>query len=179
VSNLSSEENLSPKLESSEIATLMAQGQHSLARLMLQINRQFSAIAAQRYAARGYAGLTPVHVFFMANLDLDGTRIVTAADRMKTTKQFAGRLVQELESRHYVETTPDPTDRRATLVKVTDAGWQFFKDACEVKNEIEAEYQALIGEEQMGMLESVLETLATYNPQNADSGHFPGAEVEA
>jgi len=55
VSNLSSEENLSPKLESSEIATLMAQGQHSLARLMFQINRQFSAISAQRYAARGYA----------------------------------------------------------------------------------------------------------------------------
>ncbi len=162
-----------------DIEELMRQGQHSLARLTLQINRQFSAMAAQRYAARGYAGLTPVHTFLMANLDITGTRIVTVAERMKTTKQFAGRLVQELEGRGYLETQPDSTDRRATIVKATQQGWQFFKDACDVKNEIEAEYANLVGSEQMSMVEAALEKLAAYNPHNADDSGFPGPEIEA
>lgn len=161
------------------IQALREQGQESLARLTLQLNRQFSGMAAQRYAALGYTGLTPVHTFLMANLDLEGTRIVTIAKRMGTTKQFTGRLVQELESHHYLEVKPDPNDRRATTVKATDAGWRFFADACAIKNEIEAEYTQLIGIEQMTIFTSVLERLAAYNPQNVDTSSFPGPEAEA
>jgi len=158
---------------------LIAQGQHSIARLALQINRQFSAMAAQRYREYGFAGLTPVHTFLMANLDRDGTRIITLAERMGTTKQFAGRLVQELESRLLVHTTPDPTDRRAILVRGTYDGWQFFSTACEVKAQIEAEYEQVLGTENMAMFFSALEKLAAYNPKNADASGLPGPEVLA
>ena len=171
--------NVGSDLSASEIRVLMAQGQESLARLTLQLNRQFSAVAAQRYAALGYGGLTPVHTFLMANLDVQGTRIVTIAERMGTTKQFTGRLVQELESRHYLEVKPDTQDRRASIVKATNAGWHFFADACAIKNEIEAEYTKLVGTEQMAVFQSVLEKLAAYNPQNADASGFPGFEAQA
>lgn len=168
-----------PELDVEAIQALMDQGQESLARLTLQLNRQFSGMAAQRYAALGHAGLTPVHTFLMANLDIKGTRIVTIAERMGTTKQFTGRLVQELESRQYLEVTPDAKDRRATVVKATDAGWRFFADACAIKNEIESEYTALVGEDQMAIFTTVLEKLAAYNPQNADTSSFPGPESQA
>ncbi len=177
---MSNSKSTSPQeLDENAIRSLMDQGQESLARLTLQLNRQFSAMAAQRYAALGYAGLTPVHTFLMANLDIKGTRIVTIAERMGTTKQFAGRLVQELESRHYLETKPDAKDRRATVVKATNAGWHFFADACAIKSEIEAEYTALVGADQMAIFATVLEKLATYNPTNADDSNFPGFEVQA
>ena len=170
---------LPQELNENEIRSLMEQGQESLARLTLQLNRQFSAMAAQRYAALGYAGLTPVHTFLMANLDIKGTRIVTIAERMGTTKQFTGRLVQELESKGYLEVNPDAKDRRATVVKATNAGWKFFADACAIKNEIESEYTALVGEDQMAVFTKVLEQLAAYNPQNADASGFPGPESQA
>jgi DNA-binding MarR family transcriptional regulator len=169
----------SQQWDENEIRSLMDQGQESLARLTLQLNRQFSAMAAQRYAALGYTGLTPVHTFLMANLDIKGTRIVTIAERMGTTKQFTGRLVQELESKGYLQVTPDAKDRRATVVKATDAGWHFFADACAIKNEIEAEYTALVGADQMTIFAAVLEKLATYNPNNADDSGFPGFESQA
>ena len=169
----------SQELDEDAIRSLMDQGRDSLARLTLQLNRQFSAMAAQRYAVLGYAGLTPVHTFLMANLDIKGTRIVTIAERMGTTKQFAGRLVQELEAKGYLAVKPDAKDRRATVVKATNAGWQFFADACAIKNEIEAEYTALVGEDQMAIFTAVLEKLAAYNPQNADTSGFPGPESQA
>jgi len=179
VSNLSNSKiNHTQELDENEIRALRDQGQDSLARLTLQLNRQFSAMAAQRYAALGHAGLTPVHTFLMANLDINGTRIVTIAERMGTTKQFAGRLVQELEERKYLQVKPDAKDRRATVVKATNAGWHFFADACAIKNEIETEYTNLVGAEQMAMFSAVLEKLAAYNPQNADASGFPGPEVQ-
>ena len=174
-----SKSNLGSELSVNEIQSLMEQGQDSLARLTLQLNRQFSAMAAQRYAALGYAGLTPVHTFLMANLDMNGTRIVTIAERMGTTKQFTGRLVQELVSHHYLQVKSDPKDRRASVVKATNAGWHFFADACAIKNEIEAEYTALVGQDQMAVFTTVLEKLAAYNPQNADTSGFPGFEAQA
>ncbi len=168
-----------PELDEKAIQELMDQGQESLARMTLQLNRQFSAMAAQRYAALGHAGLTPVHTFLMANLDIKGTRIVTIAERMGTTKQFTGRLVQELESRRYLQVKPDPKDKRATVVRATDAGWRFFADACAIKNEIETEYTDLVGTDKMAIFTSVLEKLAAYNPQNADDSSFPGYEAQA
>ena len=171
--------NKAQELDENAIRALMEQGQDSLARLTLQLNRQFSAMAAQRYAALGHAGLTPVHTFLMANLDTNGTRIVTIAERMGTTKQFTGRLVQELEGRHYLQVKPDAKDRRAMVVKATNAGWHFFAEACAIKNEIEVEYTALVGADQMSIFTSVLEKLAAYNSQNADDSGFPGYEVQA
>jgi DNA-binding MarR family transcriptional regulator len=42
---------------------------------------------------------------------------------------------------------PDPTDRRATRVHFTEAGWQYLLDAQEVKQAIEAEYRTTLGED--------------------------------
>ena len=95
--------------------SLREEGRGSLARLMLQVYRIFHATAHQKYAERGHDGLTLTYTALVASLDKEGTRIVTLAERMETTKQFAGRLVQELEARGYLTTAPDPTDRRATI----------------------------------------------------------------
>jgi DNA-binding MarR family transcriptional regulator len=118
---------------------LRAQGQQSLSRKLLVMYRNYQSLAAAKYAARGYQGLSLAHTFMIANIDDSGTRIIDLAARMGTTKQFAGRLVQELAARGLVETTPDLTDRRAILVRGTASGWQFLASACEARDEIEQE----------------------------------------
>src|SRR4051812_22604347 len=142
--------------------TLRAQGQQSLSRKMLAMYRNYQSLAAAKYAASGYQGLSLAHTFMMANIDDNGTRIIDLAARMGTTKQFAGRLVQELTARGLVETTPDPTDRRAILVRGTASGWQFLASACEARDEIELEYRVILGEQLMQALTTAVERLANY-----------------
>src|SRR5258708_32451531 len=128
------------------LIALQQEGKSSLARLILPLYRAFNALAQEKYAERGHAGLTTAHTLLFANLDEDGTRIVNLAERMGTTKQFTGRLVHQLDERHYVTTEPDPSGRRATIVIITHDGLRFFADACVVKTEIENMFKAVVGE---------------------------------
>jgi DNA-binding MarR family transcriptional regulator len=95
----------------------------------------------------------------LSHLDLEGTHITALADRAGITKQSMGQLVLDLEKRGYIERRVDRLDRRATLVLFTSTGWQFLRDAYEIKKEIEAEYQAMIGEEEMEQLRATLRRL--------------------
>ena len=143
-----------------DLKALQEEGKVSLARLILPLYRAFNALAQEKYAARGHAGLTTAHTLLFANLDENGTRIVSLAERMGTTKQFAGRLVQQLAERGYLQTEPDPADRRATIVRATPEGLHFFADACAAKNEIEAMFVAVAGKEQLAALMETLQKLA-------------------
>ena len=67
-----------------------------------------------------------------------------------------GQLVLDLEKRGYIERRADPLDRRATLVLFTCTGWQFLRDAYEIRRGLKTEYQAIIGEEGMSQLRATL-----------------------
>ena len=53
----------------------------------------------------------------------EGSRITELAELAQITQQSMSELVAELERRGYVERIPDPTDRRAVLVRRTERGW--------------------------------------------------------
>ncbi|HLY25709.1 MAG TPA: MarR family transcriptional regulator [Aggregatilineales bacterium] len=153
--------NQTPPQAKINLKSLQQQGTQSLARLMLPLYRAFNAMAQEKYAQRGHAGLTTAHTLLFGNLDEEGTRIVSLAERMGTTKQFTGRLVHQLEEHGYIRTTPDPSDRRATIVTATPEGLHFFADACAVKDEIEGQFKAIAGEENIALLFTTLEKLAS------------------
>ncbi len=156
---------MSENMHPFDIASLKREGEQSLARGLLHIYRVFNATTQRKYAERGYAGLTTAHTLLIANIDLEGTRSVVLAERMGMTKQFAGRLVAELRAGGYVTVEVDPTDGRATLVKASAAGWQYLADACEIRDEIEQSFEAVLGAERMaafveavGMLSNIADT---------------------
>ncbi|MEP7284870.1 MAG: MarR family transcriptional regulator [Chloroflexota bacterium] len=163
-----------------DLKALQQEGKNSIARLMLPLYRAFNALAQEKYAARGHAGLTTAHTLLFGVLDVEGTRIVTLAERMGTTKQFTGRLVHQLHEHNYVSVEPDASDRRAMIVKATPEGLQFFADACAVKNEVEGMFKAVVGEEHLttliGTLERLAEAFSTY--QNVGSTHPLGDDSE-
>ncbi len=131
----------------------------NIGRLFLQAHRAFGIRAFEKLRARGHNGLSLNHTALLANLDLEGTRITTLAERASMTKQSMGELVQDLEEKGYIQRTSDPTDRRAVMIQFTDAGWQYLHDAYAIKQEIEAEYAALIGEVGMAALRDCLKLL--------------------
>ena len=138
---------------------LLALRQQNIGRLFQRAARAYSELALEKLKAHGHDGLTLFHTTLISNLDLEGTRITSLAQRAGVTKQAMGQVVMELQERGYIETLDDPGDKRATLVKFTQQGWQFLQDAYRVKLEIEAEYTHILGKEQMEQLWQLLQTL--------------------
>jgi DNA-binding MarR family transcriptional regulator len=113
----------------------------------------------QRFAERGHPEIRPPHGNVMQFLDDGGTRVSVLADRAHMTKQSMAELVAHLERLGYVERVPDPSDRRAKLVRATPRGKQLYAIAREVVAEIEAEWTRRLGKAKMRQLRELLEEL--------------------
>jgi DNA-binding MarR family transcriptional regulator len=56
-------------------------------------------------------------------------------------------IVDILVRMGYVERTPDPSDRRATLIRRTERGWEVNRIARQVVEAVQAEWSQAIGAE--------------------------------
>ena len=133
--------------------------QRHFGRLLLRTYRAFSSRAIEKLRLRGYAGLALAHTMLLTNVDVHGTRLTTLAERVGVSRQAIGNLVHNLEQQGYLMRTVDPTDRRAVIVTLTEAGWRLLGAVVDVKMEIETEYSAILGAEQMHMLRTELTKL--------------------
>jgi DNA-binding MarR family transcriptional regulator len=113
-----------------------------------------------RLAAEGFDDLRPAHSPVFQHLERGGTRIGVLAERAQMTNQSMGYLVDALEARGYVDRRPDPADRRAALVVITDRGRKQIAAARRHIAEIEREWEQRIGPERMAALRQGLEALA-------------------
>jgi DNA-binding MarR family transcriptional regulator len=144
--------------------------QQPFGRLLIRAHRAFLAGTTARLEALGYAGLGGTPGVLIAQLDPDGTRLTVIAERLGITKQSASQIVNDLETRGYVQRLEDPSDRRASLVRFTERGWQFCQDANRVRLELEGEYEAALGTTQMQTLRELLEELLEQTVGKAASG---------
>jgi DNA-binding MarR family transcriptional regulator len=113
----------------------------------------------RRFAERGHPDIRPPHGNVMQFLDDGGTRVSVLAERAQMTKQSMAELVAHLERLGYVERVPDPSDRRAKLVRATPRGKQLYAIARDVVAEIEAEWTRSLGKNKMRQLRELLEEL--------------------
>jgi DNA-binding MarR family transcriptional regulator len=81
--------------------------------------RSLEARAYDALVAAGAVDVTPTQARLMAQIDPDGTRVVTLAARARIAKQSAAFLVDQLERAGYVVRVADPRDGRAKLVRLT------------------------------------------------------------
>src|SRR5438034_9226204 len=73
-------------------------------------------------AASGYADIRPTHGCVFRFVRDDGMRLTELASLAGMTKQSVGELVDDLVELGYVERIPDPADRRAKLICLTERG---------------------------------------------------------
>ena len=118
--------------------------------------------ALKRLSKKGHPKLSLAHALLISSVDPEGTRIGVLAARTNKTKQFTGRLVQELEGRGYLVAIPDPSDGRAAIVRATAKGVQFMADTVEFKREFEAMLTAAISEKRMQALTKTVDDLADF-----------------
>lgn len=90
-----------------------------------------SAVLLSRYLV-DTAGLSPSASTVLYRLDGDGpVRLTALASAVEMSQPSMTQLIQRLERRHLVTRSPDPEDRRAALVSITDTGRQLFLDGRE------------------------------------------------
>src|SRR4051812_8696955 len=68
----------------------------------------------------GYAEIRPTHGCVFRFVRDDGMRLTELAGLAGMTKQSVGELVDDLVDLGYVERIPDPADRRAKLICLTE-----------------------------------------------------------
>lgn len=81
--------------------------------------RSLEQRAHDAVVAAGFIDITLAQARIAARIGPRGTRVSDLAARARVTKQSAAFLVAGLEASGYVERVPDPTDRRARLVRLT------------------------------------------------------------
>ena len=110
-------------------------------------------------AAAGFDDVRPAHTVVFQHIDAAGSRLTDLAERAQITKQSMSHLVDHLEAHGYLERHPDPTDRRATLICLTDRGWSEIRAALEIIASVEEEWAGRIGDRRMQQLREALTEL--------------------
>jgi DNA-binding MarR family transcriptional regulator len=85
------------------------------------------------------------HSVVFGQLGEDGARLTELARGANMTPQAMGELVDELEELGYVVRLPDPSDRRAKLITLTDTGRDCVRDGMETIARIERTITQTLG----------------------------------
>jgi DNA-binding MarR family transcriptional regulator len=121
-----------------------------------------------RLVEEGFDDVRPAHLAVFQHLCPEGSRIGELAQRCGVTNQSIGELVDHLEKCRYVQRRPDPTNRRATLVCLTERGWLEMQTCSDILVELERKLNRAFGQgrlegirEQVTVLQHTLEDLGT------------------
>jgi DNA-binding MarR family transcriptional regulator len=109
--------------------------------------------------AAGIADITLAQARIAARIGPHGTRVSDLAEQARVTRQSAGFLVDQLESAGYVERVPDPTDRRARLVRLTARADRVVKTANAEVERVLAEWSDHVGADRLQRMHETLQDL--------------------
>ena len=112
----------------------------TLISLLRRTTNQMVDEITTRLEAAGFPDSPPSFHPVFENIDPDGTRLTTLANRAGLTHQSVGEVVAILERRGLVERVPDPADGRAKLVRLTESGRNLVRTAVKVIADIEREW---------------------------------------
>jgi DNA-binding MarR family transcriptional regulator len=101
----------------------------------------------------------PSHSAVFAQIKMEGSRLTDLARGANITAQAMGELIDELEELGYVVRRPDPTDRRAKLIMLTDRGRACIAAGISTIEGIEEQITQALGERGHRQLRSLLSKL--------------------
>src|SRR6266511_3232449 len=90
----------------------------------------------RRLGDEGYPDIRPGHGCVFRFIEPGGSRLTQIAERAGMTKQAVGEVVADLERLGYVERVPDPDDRRAKIIRLSERGWDAARAALRILADI-------------------------------------------
>ena len=138
----------------------MSNDRRKIGQLLIQMTRLFRKDLFVRLSDQaGLAGIRPSHLHVFANMVGGGRRLTELADSASMSLSSMQELVDDLERRGIVERQPDPSDRRAKLIVLTDKGLAALAPAGSIIEALESEYADRIGEERFEAMCLALDAL--------------------
>ena len=126
----------------------MSSDRRKIGQLLVQMTRLFRKDLFARLSDQaGLAGIRPSHLHVFANMVGGGRRLTELADAASMSLSSMQELVDDLERHGIVERQPDPSDRRAKLIVLTDKGLAALAPAGSIIEGLEREYADRIGDE--------------------------------
>lgn len=130
----------------------------------------YNALAARIFlsvvSTSDFNDLRPSHGNAMEQLELeDGLRLTDLAVRAGITAQSMGELVDDLESKGYLERRPDPDDRRAKRIYLTERGRYNAVVAKQATVDVERGLIDLLGQQRYESLRTTLEDIIAAEAQ--------------
>lgn len=128
----------------------------NLRQLLLRATRALNGLLLDGLKTRGHDDVRLTHCALLANLDLDGDSLSGLAARANMTKQAAGQLAKELQTRGYIVLKKDPRDARSRTVYFTNAGWTLMMDSFKIVEDVEERCSQVLGDQTMDGLRTGL-----------------------
>jgi DNA-binding MarR family transcriptional regulator len=141
----------------------------ALARLLSAVTRIVVERMHAELAEAGHPGLRPAYgyaVFAVSRGDV--TTSILAAE-LGMTKQGAAKLVATLEELGYLERRAHSHDARAQLLALTAHGDDLLRASARAQDQIEREWERLVGKQQIQSLRGTLEHVLEHR---ADDEHI-------
>lgn len=138
-----------PETGSQQLALLLAQPYHELARSMLE-----------GLAKAGFGDLRASHLPILQYLRPAGSRVTELAQLTQIATPSVVYLVNYLAEHDYVERSPDPLDGRAVLVRRTERGWAADRVLHTVTERVTARWIQCMGAATVEQLLTSLQRLA-------------------
>jgi DNA-binding MarR family transcriptional regulator len=115
----------------------------------------------------GYADIRPTHGCVFRFVRGEGMRLTDLARLAGMTKQSVGELVDDLVALGYVERLPDPADRRAKLIRLTERGSAAQSVGFGLFAKVEQRWAERYGPEAFAQLRELLEEVAALEAPHA------------
>jgi DNA-binding MarR family transcriptional regulator len=102
----------------------------------------------------------PTHGCVFRFVHGDGMRLTELASLAGLTKQSVGEIVDDLAQLGYLERYPDPTDKRAKLIRLTEKGLEAQRIGFSLFKKLEEDWAATFGADRVAALRALLEEVA-------------------
>ena len=122
--------------------------------------QEFVSELHEDLAERGFGDLARSDGYVFRALDAQPLTTSALADRLGMTKQGAGQLVEDMTRRGYVESSPDPQDARARLLRLTARGQNALAAARGFHRRYEQRLARRHGRLRVGTVRAVLTAMA-------------------
>jgi DNA-binding MarR family transcriptional regulator len=118
-----------------------------------------NSLVVPRLARQGHGAIRQAHGAVFQHIDDTGTTVSALAERAQITKQSMAELVAHLERHGYVVRSPDPSDGRAKLVRLSPNGREVVAIARGLVPEAERHIAETIGADRLEALRADLQAI--------------------
>jgi DNA-binding MarR family transcriptional regulator len=102
---------------------------HSWGKIVTYLKRQFDHWTTAQLMAHGYKNFKIAFMPVLMNISANGINNNELAKRARVSKQAMSKVLKELSKNGYVKMKTDPSDKRSSVVMLTDKGKTFVIDA--------------------------------------------------